>query len=306
MRLGLSFTTAGSWLSPWPIGVPEKTRSETRPRKALPQGSGLGVATHPVAQLSFRIIPTAKTLQQPHRPRPSRALYFHTIYDGDGRRVKKYVPGTGETTIFVYDAAGKQIAEYSTIVADSSSAKVSYLTNDHLGSPRINTDVAGAVTARHDYHPFGEEVTVGRTSHSEYTPDSVRKQFTGYERDGETDLDFAQARLLQNGHGRFVQADPYNIIFEKEKGRSQKEKAKIFMRFVAQRYARTFHIDHLALVVAFHQATFAHVGALEVGPGQVGPGDISAAEIGARKIGAFQIGIAQIAGEEGYALEDTA
>ena len=155
-------------------------------------------------------------------------------YDGDGRRVKKYVPGTGETTIFVYDAAGKQIAEYSTIVADSSSAKVSYLTNDHLGSPRINTDVAGAVTARHDYHPFGEEVTVGRTSHSEYTPDSVRKQFTGYERDGETDLDFAQARLLQNGHGRFVQADPYNIIFEKEKGRSQKEKAKIFMRFVAQ------------------------------------------------------------------------
>ena len=34
-------------------------------------------------------------------------------YDGDGKRVKKVVPG-GETTIFVYDAAGKQIAEYST------------------------------------------------------------------------------------------------------------------------------------------------------------------------------------------------
>ena len=31
-------------------------------------------------------------------------------YDGDGRRVKKYVPFTGETTVFVYDAAGKQIA----------------------------------------------------------------------------------------------------------------------------------------------------------------------------------------------------
>ena len=38
------------------------------------------------------------------------------FYDGDGRRVKKYVPSTGETTVFVYDAAGKQIAEYSTIV----------------------------------------------------------------------------------------------------------------------------------------------------------------------------------------------
>lgn len=37
-------------------------------------------------------------------------------YDGDGKRIKKVVPGTGETTIFVYDAGGKQVAEYSTIV----------------------------------------------------------------------------------------------------------------------------------------------------------------------------------------------
>ncbi|MFH4247258.1 hypothetical protein WAI89_21130, partial [Acinetobacter baumannii] len=27
------------------------------------------------------------------------------FYDGDGRRVKKVVPSTGEMTIFVYDAA---------------------------------------------------------------------------------------------------------------------------------------------------------------------------------------------------------
>ncbi|MFN0139497.1 MAG: hypothetical protein ACKVQW_05355, partial [Pyrinomonadaceae bacterium] len=40
-------------------------------------------------------------------------------YDGDGRRIKKYVPSTGETTIFVYDAAGQTVAEYSTIVASS-------------------------------------------------------------------------------------------------------------------------------------------------------------------------------------------
>ncbi len=30
------------------------------------------------------------------------------FYDGDGKRVKKVVPSTGETTVFVYDAAGKQ------------------------------------------------------------------------------------------------------------------------------------------------------------------------------------------------------
>ncbi|MEO7539122.1 MAG: hypothetical protein ABIV21_03795 [Pyrinomonadaceae bacterium] len=65
------------------------------------------------------------------------------FYDGDGRRVKKIVPGTGETTIFVYDASGKLIEEYSTNVASVETAKVAYLTNDHLGSPRINTDRRG-------------------------------------------------------------------------------------------------------------------------------------------------------------------
>ena len=132
-------------------------------------------------------------------------------YDSDGKRVKKVVPGTGETTIFVYDAAGKQIAEYSTIVADTSTAKVAYLTADHLGSPRINTDANGAVIARHDYHPFGEEISTSqRTTGLGYSGDSVRKQFTGYERDGETNLDFGKARYYANSVGRFESVDPEN------------------------------------------------------------------------------------------------
>ncbi|MCV4784081.1 hypothetical protein OFM36_32080, partial [Escherichia coli] len=55
-------------------------------------------------------------------------------YDGDDRRVKKIVPGTGEVTVFVYDAGGKLVAEYSTQVASAQDAKVAYLTADHLGS----------------------------------------------------------------------------------------------------------------------------------------------------------------------------
>jgi RHS repeat-associated protein len=129
-------------------------------------------------------------------------------YDGDGRRVKKYVPSTGETTIFVYDAAGKQIAEYSTIVANSTDAKVNYLTADHLGSPRINTDAIGSVTSRSDYLPYGEEITGGRSSGQGYVVDDVRQGFTGYERDDETDLDFAQARMYGKFHGRFTSPDP--------------------------------------------------------------------------------------------------
>ncbi|MBS1795776.1 MAG: RHS repeat-associated core domain-containing protein [Acidobacteria bacterium] len=80
------------------------------------------------------------------------------------------------------------------------------MTNDHLGSPRINTDENGVVTARHDYQPFGEEIQ--RTS---YGADSVRKQFTSYERDNETELDFAQARMYSSKLGRFTAVDPIQV-----------------------------------------------------------------------------------------------
>jgi RHS repeat-associated protein len=91
-------------------------------------------------------------------------------------------------------------------------ATVSYLTNDHLGSPRINTDRDGNVTARHDYHPFGEEITSGsRSSHPDYTPDGVRKQFTGKERDYEISLDYFDARSFSPSNGRFLSVDPIYI-----------------------------------------------------------------------------------------------
>jgi len=124
--------------------------------------------------------------------------------------MKKIVPATGEKTIFVYDASGRLVAEYSTIVVNSTDAKVAYLTNDHLGTPRISTDANGNVTAHHEYHPFGEEigtlaVVLGspqpRSAVFGYTTDTVRKQFTGYECDTETDLDFAQARMYDKNHG---------------------------------------------------------------------------------------------------------
>jgi RHS repeat-associated protein len=133
------------------------------------------------------------------------------FYDGDGKRVKKYVPSTGETTVFIYDATGKLIEEYSTNVATTNDAKVAYLTNDHLGSPRINTDANGSVIARHDYHPFGEEIaTSQRTTDLNYGGDTVRKQFTGYERDQETALDYAKARYFGSSTGRFSSPDDFH------------------------------------------------------------------------------------------------
>jgi RHS repeat-associated protein len=131
------------------------------------------------------------------------------FYNGNGKRVKKVT--ASETTIFVYDATNKLVAEYSNFV-ETKNAKVSYLTNDHLGSPRILTDAKGAVISRRDFMPFGEEIapgTGGRNSAQGYFGvDSIRQKFTGYERDAETDLDFAQARMYHKNHGRFTSPDP--------------------------------------------------------------------------------------------------
>ncbi len=132
-------------------------------------------------------------------------------YDGDGRRVKKIVQSTGEVTIFVYDAVGKSIAEYSTVI--SIAPKVSYTTADHLGSPRVLTDENGQVMSRRDFHPFGEEImgSGGRTQGLNYTADDVRQKFTGYERDDESSLDFAEARMYSPVQGRFGTCDPVYI-----------------------------------------------------------------------------------------------
>lgn len=118
-------------------------------------------------------------------------------YDGDGRRIKK-VTAT-ETTVFVYNASGQLVAEYSTQTATT--PQTSYLTTDHLGSPRVTTDQFGAVTARKDNSAFGEEtISAKRQSALGYTAatgDELRKGYTGYEKDSESSLDFAQARYYK-------------------------------------------------------------------------------------------------------------
>jgi RHS repeat-associated protein len=64
---------------------------------------------------------------------------------------------------------------------------------------------------RHDYFPFGEEIPADgswRTTARGYVGDTVRQKFTGYERDSETNMDFAQARYYENQQGRFSSTDP--------------------------------------------------------------------------------------------------
>jgi RHS repeat-associated protein len=71
------------------------------------------------------------------------------------------------------------------------------------------TDANGNVISRRDFHPFGVEIiTALRTQGLGYTADAVRQKFTSYERDIESGLDYAKARMFGSSYGRFTSPDP--------------------------------------------------------------------------------------------------
>jgi len=90
---------------------------------------------------------------------------------------------------------------------------IRWLVTDQLGTPRMVVDLNGSLVNinRHDYLPFGEELVAGvgsRTTSQGYSQsDGVRQHFTGYERDTETSLDYAQARYYASLQGRFTSPD---------------------------------------------------------------------------------------------------
>jgi len=84
---------------------------------------------------------------------------------------------------------------------------VEYYHLDALGSVRVVTNEAGAVVARHDFLPFGEE-----WNPQPNTP--PKKLFTGHERDADTGLDYFGARYYHPQVGRFTTIDPAMTLKE--------------------------------------------------------------------------------------------
>ena len=134
------------------------------------------------------------------------------LYDAAGQRVQKQIAG-GTTTVYVHDAFGKLAAEYSS-AGVSPGCKTCYLSYDQLGSIRLITDSAGNIVGRHDFLPFGEEMSGGsgsRNGNSFGNNDNVTQMFTGQERDGGTaTLDYFNARHFSAVVGSFMEPDPGN------------------------------------------------------------------------------------------------
>ncbi len=153
-------------------------------------------------------------------------------YDAGGKRVRRITSGVESWYVYGFDS--ELIAEYPVNGAASTPQKeygyrdgqmlvvagcdvARWVVSDHLGTPRIEVDVAGSLAnvRRHDYLPFGEELTVNvgngslRSTTNGYAADCVRQRFTDYERDDETGLDFAQARYYSNRQGRFTSPDSF-------------------------------------------------------------------------------------------------
>jgi RHS repeat-associated protein len=131
------------------------------------------------------------------------------FYDGDGRRVKKVLVSTNETTIFVYNASGQLVAEYTINAQAITNPETRYLTSDTLGSPRIITSQNGEVKERHDYMPFGEELLIARSGQGYGSEDKVRQKFTSQQRDSESGLDYFLTRYYSSTTGRFTSPDSF-------------------------------------------------------------------------------------------------
>jgi RHS repeat-associated protein len=135
-------------------------------------------------------------------------------YDANDKRVKSVSAITNQTTIFVYDADGSLSAECTINVPPPQNPTTSYLTEDALGSVRVITDSSGAIKSRRDFLPFGEEIYAGignRNTNQKYSAngDDTRKKFATYQRDAETNLDYAQSRYYSPMQGRFTSPDEF-------------------------------------------------------------------------------------------------
>jgi RHS repeat-associated protein len=143
-------------------------------------------------------------------------------YDGNGMRARVtdngaatfYVhsTGLGQSAMEVTSAGVQRAYVYSgskMVAMQATDGQFYWLHTNHLGSARAMTDASGNLTYRGRFAPYGEAISEWSSSGN---TNLNKKKFTGYERDTATGLDYANARMYNNGRGRFMQPDPFDTV----------------------------------------------------------------------------------------------
>ena len=149
------------------------------------------------------------------------------LYDSEGSRVREVFSKNGavqRTTIYLGSYEEETIAGVTkqkhylsgaggaigVLTLASGTWSTQYWHKDHLGSPMVITDGAGAVTERLAYEPFGKRRNADGTTDANGTLTAVntRRGFTGHEHDDEVGLVNMNGRVFDQAIGRFLSADP--------------------------------------------------------------------------------------------------
>jgi RHS repeat-associated protein len=117
------------------------------------------------------------------------------IYSFDGRLLQVYDVYGALQKDFIY-MGSRLVAEY-----DHVNTRLLYFTPDQINSTRVVTDGVGNVVYTAIYDPYGNV----RTETGSVDP---MPQFSGKERDAESQLDYFGARYYDRSQYRFISADP--------------------------------------------------------------------------------------------------
>lgn len=131
-----------------------------------------------------------------------------TTYAGGGLFELRESPGAKRMTFSVV-AEGRTVVQLHKTVGGGVSNESFYLHADHLGSPHVITNGAGAVVEKRSHDPFGKRVSNDNPL-QEPTPwtSPITVGFTGHEHDDDLGLINMRGRIFDPAVGRFTAPDP--------------------------------------------------------------------------------------------------
>ncbi|AEA43723.1 RHS repeat-associated core domain protein [Fluviicola taffensis DSM 16823] len=133
-------------------------------------------------------------------------------YFGGGRSVKEISPTDREYYIdqVILDQNGT-VKSYQTAsgyaTPNGSTASYFYQVKDWLGSQHITLNAAGTIQNAMDYYPYGKVLPNRNTFATNH--EGYRYQYTGHERDGETNYQYHGARYYDEDLARYMSVDPW-------------------------------------------------------------------------------------------------